>query len=95
MERGDLAQGQAARRAPGQELPRRPRVGRARPGVGNGGREELEETLDRRRPGVDDHRGQRDGRPGTGDLAPRNRRHQRLAHSEDLSPPPASASKRS
>ena len=70
MQRGDLAQGQAARRAPGQELPRRPRVGRARPGVGDGGREELEETLDGRRAGVDDHRGQRHGRAGPGDRGP-------------------------
>ena len=95
VERRDRPQAEAARPAPPQEPPRRPPVRGPRPVVGDRGREELQESLDGRRPRVDDHLGQHDrGRAGPRDLPPVHHRHQRLAH-PDLSPLPTIVSKRS
>ena len=94
VQRRDRREHQAPRLAPRQELPHGPPVRRARPRVRDPRREELQEALDGRRPGVDDHRGQHDGPAGPGDLGPGDRWHQGLAHS-DTSPLPTSVSKRS
>ena len=63
--------------------------------IGDRGREKLQEPLDGRRPGIDDHRGQHDrGRAGPHDLRPAGNRRQGLAH-PDLSPLPTIVSNRS